>query len=865
MITLRRAIFNLAAAGASLTVEQGGAVVTTTAPALSVARSVRGTIGMMAYSSYAEFIVYGDATTIANKVSVGVLSEVASLNNYVGGDNYGIGYRVAEGQIHRGGVSIAAVAAGGLGSVVGVLLTHGDGSRAVAFYLDGVLQHVETVILESPTDPLFGVPLFFGASVGSTLEGDIEIMVNSGRRQFEYPSALSSGWWEAPTMPGKIRISDVDFLSAPTDSPPHARYKGCLAVTGYQTSRSLNFWPWGDSRIEGGSVALTFTDPAHEFDRVLSGRFRDTSILLRFTETTLDAATTIADLVFERAEVADDLTKRIIGRDLLARIASTPLQTRYFRPDATGGAANRAWPLTLGAAFSVPVVLFDDEARRYAIDSVGVEGIGLVRDAGVVLEQAGSPLGYVLEASGQALDLGDIPLGVVTADVAVTGDSYVPPVVVDAIGGSGNPFADAGGGDIVDFDRFQDDPGIPDSTPYYYGGGYVAFPQNYMNRSRIKHQTATLDLGKRYRVRITVAQMGGFAPGSALAAEVGLTRLDDRFSSFWALNTTNFYSGNPFGLPRSYTFAYSPPVTHDVTVYFSGNEINGGTPTLVGALSFEEIPNPSGIDEEAIEDALAALAMPLEDMLRAILTERGPFLESQWNAADAAAIDTATGYVGTGFHATENALCDQAIDEVLVGYTACPFLDRAGVLRVARMIAPEEVPVDERFGELRVERMLGPLTYRRDDAPGLTRSMGARRNERVLSDGDLKTTDPAVTLRLRKKLSRTHRYVETSGANLAPGYQHVEGADYVGSRLVMPADARTEINRVCEIYTVDRGFYPVETVYLDGLELGDVLTVYYPFYGLDDGVALRVVEIEEDRINRTMSLILWGLAQAEGV
>jgi hypothetical protein len=854
------AIFNRADAGASLVVESGGQEVTTEAAALNINRTVRGSVGINGYSSFVQFIVYGDATTIANKVSLGVATDLASLATYVGGDAHGIGYRVAEGQIHRGGVSVASVAVGAIGSVVDVLLDYGDGSFTVTFYLDGVFQHTETVIEESPSDPMFGRSIYPAASVGSTLEGDIRVAIEAGLWDFEYPPATTSGWWRARPSAPAVRLASTAFRTSPTDSPPNVLYREALSVQGYQTSRSLHFWPWGDGRRGGGAVAIPFSDPEHEFDRLLSGRYRDEPLTLMHTETTLADAVPLASLIVERCEQVDDMQKRLIGRSRMALLESWPLQRRRFRPDAGGSAANRPWPFTLGAAFSVAPVLFDEEARRYGVDSVGVIGVGNVRDAGVIQESQGSPLGYTLEPGGQVMALTDDPVGILTADIAVTGESYTPPGVVDALGGDAYPFTGTPGGDIDNFDRFQDDVGTPAHVPYFVGSGVVRFPQEYMARSHISHQTAMLDPTFRYRVFVTINSMQAYTAG--LNAEVGFTRTDDLFNAFWSMSSVNFYAGNPTGAPRTFSFLYAPPIAHGVNLFYHGNSVVGGTPADIVNVKFEEIPPVDDGTDDEVENAIAALAMPLEDMLRALTITRGPFTEADVNLADAAYIDTVTGYTGTGFHSDEQALAGPAIDEVLVGYTACLYEAIDGTLRVARLIAPEDVPEEDRFGELRPSRMWmdSNLVPRRDDAPGLTRSMGARRNERVLQDGDLRTTNPGVTLRLRKKLSRSHRFIETSATPLAAGYEQAEAADYIGSRLTMPADARAEIQRVTEIYAVDRAFWSVECDYIEGLDLNHVLTVFYPFYGFADGIALMVVGMEEDRINRTMSLTLWGLA-----
>lgn len=864
----RHAIFNSADAGTSLSVEQGGQVVTTAAAGLNINRTVRGTLGVSGNSNFAEFIVYGSAASLANRVSIGVATSAASLASYAGGDASGYGYRVGEGQIHHGGGSVASVSAGAMGDVVGVLLTYTEASIVIAWYLNGTLLTTITLDGGSPVHALFGDAFYFAVSLGSTAEADIQVRVNTGRTQFEYPNPSSDGWWSVPALPAAVRVSDVPYITTPTDSPANTRYKGCITAAGFQVSRRMQVWPWGDgSATSGSSVSLTITDPDHEFDDLLSGQFRDEPISLKTTDTSLEDAVDLGEMTFERCEIVDDLTKRIIGRDLWAKLEATPLQRRYFRPDATAGAANRPCPLVLGAAFSVPVVPFDEDTFYYMIDSVGVEQVGHVRVEGVIVYAGSSPVGYTLTQSGQVLDLTNNPGGVVTADVAVTGSTYTPQAPVDALGGTGSPFTgDVGTGAIDNWLEVQDQPALMvDHTPYYLGSNIVAFPQRYYARSHIEcdgSPTVQLIAGTRYRWAFTVVAMPPNGP-STTSPIVGLTYFSGMFGAYASVNGNNFRDGNPAQNPREFSGTFTCAVTHTPNVFYEGNELTTGT-CRIRALTFIELPPlDDTADEDAVEDSIAALALPLEDMLRAIIEERALFSSSIWSDTDAAAIDTATGYTGSGYCAIQQATTRDAIAEILDGYTASMFLDRSGVLRVKRLIAPESVAVGSRYGELRTTRMLSDLIPQRDDAPGLTRSMGARKNELVLSDADLDTADADVTLRVRRRLARTHRYIQTTGTPLAAGYEHAEVADYIGTRLVMSADAQAEADRIGAIYASGRSFYTVDVVYQDDLEVGDVLTVYYPYYGFSEGVALMVVGIEEDRIAQRMTLTLWGLAPEE--
>src|SRR5690606_7749146 len=118
-MTLRvYSVFDPANIDADLTLEQGGVVVTTVTSGLDYNNTVRGTLSQSEGDHSVEFIVYGDAASIAGKVAIGVGTSATSLNAYVGSENHSIGYLVGNGAIHRNGGSVQSVTAGAIGSVV---------------------------------------------------------------------------------------------------------------------------------------------------------------------------------------------------------------------------------------------------------------------------------------------------------------------------------------------------------------------------------------------------------------------------------------------------------------------------------------------------------------------------------------------------------------------------------------------------------------------------------------------------------------------------------------------------------------------------------------------------------------------------
>lgn len=128
----RYAIFDAAHLGPQLDVTRGGIVLTTLVPSLSIARMGRLTVPAQDFDSFAEFIVYGNAgTSISNRISIGVVTADAGLTDYVGADEFGVGYRLGEGQIHHDGSSVESATVGALGDVIGVRFTPGEAGEGV--------------------------------------------------------------------------------------------------------------------------------------------------------------------------------------------------------------------------------------------------------------------------------------------------------------------------------------------------------------------------------------------------------------------------------------------------------------------------------------------------------------------------------------------------------------------------------------------------------------------------------------------------------------------------------------------------------------------------------------------------------------
>jgi hypothetical protein len=864
----RYALFDAGNKGASLAVENGGVLLTTTAAGLSIARSCRSTLAQDEDDSSVEFILFSTsaiAPSIANKVSIGLCTAAASMSAYIGADGESIGYRPAEGQIHTGGASVQSVATSGLGSAIGVTVSFGEFPMA-AWYVDGALIGTQAI----PAG-MVGEDIYFAVSLGSdAAAGDIRVKVTTGdgtngSQLVEFPLAGFTGWWTPYALPEAVRIATVDYLSHHDDDIPSTRWHGGVTGRSGGERRGYSVWPWGqEHQVQAAIMEVEFTDPDGLLDVLLSPAYRYQPVSVQYVEhdAPLSEVLETQTWYFDRCEVRDDLTKVVYLRDIIS-LLELPLQRRAFRPDVDPQAANRWMPTLIGVAGSIPVTLVDGDVSSspeptFQIAAADVEQIGKVREAGVPLDSATD---FTLLAGGQQIQLAASPdEGEITLDAARTGPGYIPAAPVDAMGGIGNPFADGGGGDIVGWGRFQDGASLGDNMPYYYGSGQVAFPQGSSAFAHITPTSAShqLVLGQRYRYSFTVVDL--IERGNR-DAEIGLSYSEDRFGAIESIRSTRFYDGNPDGDPRTYSGTFVSLQTVKPSFFYYGMEDNApGRPGRIRDFTLIELPNINDTgDDEAVEDALPK--MGLEDAARMIIETESGLTSEVWDASSAAAIDTETGYEGGGIYSEEQWSRREALERLLPGWGAGLYKTRAGKAAFLRMPIPEEEIGSDPI-IITGDDLLDELVVVRDGGQGLTRQLGVRKNYRILTAAEVDKV--ALNLTQRARLARPHRYTLATGAPFAPGYEHADGAEVLDTPLWMPEDGQAEIDFWGRYYSIGRAFYLARMPFRSDIDIGTVLLLQYPRYGMSAGIPVFAVPLEEDRINDEFrSIMFCGAAPYE--
>jgi hypothetical protein len=438
------ATFEVGDLGPLLETEEGGFVVYATGAGLSLNRQARANITKTEEGTgYFECIFYGEES-LTGRVSVGIVrtsgSPAPSLNVYVGGDDDSIGYRAGDGQIHVNGSSVASVATADVQDVIGIALFGGGSpSPTVAFYINGLLIHERTL----PAGEW--VP---AVTVTSEDAAGIKAFVNFGKRAFEQslPEGVDDGWYDDAYAIGTIRVASEDFITRTTDTPANTVYRGDIKnASTFFFEAGARVWPWGDQDSSASYGELELDNRSGRYDILLTEAPRDAVVTVRMLEVgrPLSEAVTVATAHLDEIDVDGIDTIRLRLKDPMAAL-DRPLQRKLFLPYVDESAANRPWPIALGAVRNIEPVLYDAENLRYAAHDSPLTQVDGVRDKGDPLTREGSPYDYTLTPDLRGIELASPPDGVITMDVSSQGNTEVVAPTSD------DPFEGYGTFDVAD-------------------------------------------------------------------------------------------------------------------------------------------------------------------------------------------------------------------------------------------------------------------------------------------------------------------------------------------------------------------------------------------------------------------------------
>lgn len=220
-----------------------------------------------------------------------------------------------------------------------------------------------------------------------------------------------------------------------------------------------------------------------------------------------------------------------------------------------------------------------------------------------------------------------------------------------------------------------------------------------------------------------------------------------------------------------------------------------------------------------------------------------------------------------GYYGRDATTIASILTQMLDSFCGWWYFDRLGMLRVGRLEDPEEtgtVPVISLDNEIDI---VSDISARFDEAKGLSDLIGFRRNWSPYADGEIAQSvtsfEPARAARLSgAQLVRKGAYI------LHDSYAHARGAPPIRTLISSVANAQTEIDRITQLYSVERYFYEFSAALRGGLaytlEPGDVINVTADRYGLDAGKNLLVVGARAAINSNIVALTLWGAGPQSG-
>lgn len=228
------------------------------------------------------------------------------------------------------------------------------------------------------------------------------------------------------------------------------------------------------------------------------------------------------------------------------------------------------------------------------------------------------------------------------------------------------------------------------------------------------------------------------------------------------------------------------------------------------------------------------------------------------SAADVTALDTATTAV-LGIYCDDTANALDAMDQIAASVGAWYGFDRLGVLRMGRLVAPGGSPAatltTTEIIDGRIERIANP-----DAGRGLPQWRVTVQHSRNYTPQPSDLAGSVTALR-RAYLALGYRASQAEDATIKT--QYLLAPELARSTLLTTeAAAAAEAARLLALYKVKRETYQA-TVRLDAtlaqsLDLGAVVALQIPRFGLAAGKNMVVLAIDADYALNTLTLTLWG-------
>lgn len=395
--------FAAAPIGPLLAARDGGLTLATTAAA-DLNRMARSDIAQTEGAVGVEFAVWGDDEMVA---VIGIVTGSAPLDAYPGATAGGLGWNLAGGRlIINGSAAAVGLPFVGRGDTAGLLVDIGSPNR-LKLYRNGELVHQRDFVMAGP--------FYFAAALAATEAGGLNMAVNAGQWGARSPAA-AAGWRVAIPAVEVVRLSDVDWLTAPGDTPSNARFEGVLAE-GINLVSEINFWPWGGEPVSQTSAAeCTVLDAEGRLDELAQRGLSGVPVQIRMGSEAgmLNDTVPVFRFSVDRIEINDDGSKTLHFKDAHDDLDGT-INRGVFLPNIAG-LAWKPQPVVIGAVASVPAMGANSDATAMFVAD-GPVFADVVMDRGDTME-----LGtYSVSPDGQQLIMKSPPVTPVVADLSSVG------------------------------------------------------------------------------------------------------------------------------------------------------------------------------------------------------------------------------------------------------------------------------------------------------------------------------------------------------------------------------------------------------------------------------------------------------------
>lgn len=274
-----------------------------------------------------------------------------------------------------------------------------------------------------------------------------------------------------------------------------------------------------------------------------------------------------------------------------------------------------------------------------------------------------------------------------------------------------------------------------------------------------------------------------------------------------------------------------------------------------GGAFFRLAGTPDGIITADVTEGATAADRTVGQIAKTLLLRAG-VSSGDIDSGDISALDAAENAEIGFWSMADGMTCLTALDQVVGTCGAACFVGADGTFHLQQLLAPSGTPdlsltANDIIGLTRVapsDADKGIPTWR-------TRVRWGRNYQTITND-----IAGAVTDSERARLAQEWRDVTAEDTAVQTAYPSSQ--EYVVESLYSTeADAQAEADRLLLLRKVQRAMYDVPVELNDdttAVDIGMVVQITYPRFGLDGGALFRVLDVAPDARNHRVTLTVWG-------